>query len=182
MGTTTGLLGRLAGIDEMLTRPLTLPEKPRLARLAALGLAHSGDSWVWAGLLAAAWFLGDPSWKARAIVIFAGLVLTELVTVGVKMAIRRPRPAGTSGAIYRRMDPYSFPSGHAARATMLCMISFIMGPSAAFIAILVWSPFMVLSRIAIGIHFVFDVIVGAALGALLTWGLWSIIPLVLARI
>jgi membrane-associated phospholipid phosphatase len=41
---------------------------------------------------------------------------------------------------------------------------------------------MVLSRIAIGIHYVFDVIVGAALGALLTWGLWSIIPLVLARI
>ncbi len=41
---------------------------------------------------------------------------------------------------------------------------------------------MVLSRIAIGIHFVFDVSVGAALGALLTWGLWLLVPLVLARI
>jgi membrane-associated phospholipid phosphatase len=182
MGRTAELLGRLAGIDEILTRPLTLPEKPRLARLAALGLAHSGDSWVWAGLLAAAWFFGDAPWKARAIVTFAGLVLIELVTVGVKMAIRRPRPVGTSGAIYRRMDPYSFPSGHAARATMLCMLSFIMGPSAAFLAIVVWSPFMVLSRIAIGIHYVFDVLVGAALGALLTLGLWLLVPLVLARI
>jgi membrane-associated phospholipid phosphatase len=182
MEETTGLLGRLAGIDETLTRPLTLPENPRFARLAALGLAHSGDSWIWAGLLAAAWFFGDAPWKARAMVVFAGLVLTEVVTVGVKMAIRRPRPVGTSGAIYRRMDPYSFPSGHAARATMLCMLSFIMGPSAAFVAIVVWSPFMVLSRIAIGIHFVFDVIVGMALGALLTWGLWLLVPLVLARI
>lgn len=182
MEETTGLLGRLSVLDERLTRSLTLPEKPRLARLAALGLAHSGDSWIWAGLLAAAWFFGDAPWKARAIVVFAGLVLTELVTVGVKMAIRRPRPAGTAGAIYRRMDPYSFPSGHAARAVMLCMLSFLMGPTAAFVAILAWSPFMVLSRIAIGIHYVFDVIVGVALGALLTGGLWLLVPLVLARI
>jgi undecaprenyl-diphosphatase len=175
-------IARLLRIDERLTRPLTLPERPRLLRLLGLGLAHSGDSYAWAGLLAVAWFFGGPGWKARAIVIFAGLVLTELVTVGVKMAVRRPRPPGTEGGVYRRMDPYSFPSGHAARAAMLCILSFLMGPPAAFFAILAWSPFMVLSRIAIGIHYVFDVIAGAVMGALLTWALWAVVPLVAARL
>ena len=186
MPPTTALIARLVRIDEDLTRPLTLPENPRLPRLLALGLAHSGDSYIWAGLLVAAWFLGDAprsySWKARAIMIFAGLVVTELVTVAVKMAIRRPRPAGTAGAVYRRVDPFSFPSGHAARAVMLCILAYLMGPWAGFFAILAWSPFMVLSRIAIGIHYVFDVVAGAVMGALLTWALWAAVPLVLARI
>lgn len=182
MATTSGFLARLLRIDERLTRPLTLPENPRLPRVLALGLAHSGDSWIWAGLLAAAWFFGDAPWKARAIVIFAGLVVTEAATVAVKMVIRRPRPAGTAGAVYRRMDPFSFPSGHAARAVMLCILAFPMGPWSAFFAILAWSPFMVLSRIAIGIHYVLDVIAGAVMGALLTWALWAVVPLLLARI
>jgi membrane-associated phospholipid phosphatase len=56
-----------------------------------------------------------------------------------------------------------------------------MGPPAAFFAILAWSPFMVLSRIAIGIHYVFDVLAGVVMGALLTWALWAVVPLVAAR-
>ena len=43
-----------------------------------------------------------------------------------------------------------------------------MGPAAAFIAIVLWSPLMVFSRIAIGIHYVLDVIAGGLLGAILT--------------
>jgi undecaprenyl-diphosphatase len=80
------------------------------------------------------------------------------------------------------MDPFSMPSGHAARAVMLCILSFLMGPPAAFWAILAWSPVMVLSRIAIGIHYVFDVILGGVMGALLTAGLWLAVPLIVARI
>jgi undecaprenyl-diphosphatase len=182
MEPTSGLVPRLEALDARMTRSLTLPARLRLPGLLALGLAHSGDSWVWGGLLAAAWFLGGPAWKARAIVTFAGLVVAELATVGIKMLVKRPRPAGTSGAIYRRMDPYSMPSGHAARAVMLCILSFLMGPPAAFWAILAWSPVMVLARIAIGIHYVFDVILGAVMGALLTGMLWLVVPLVAARI
>jgi undecaprenyl-diphosphatase len=176
------IFARLDALDRRLTRPLTLPAAPRLPGVLALGIAHSGDSWVWGGLLVAAWFLGGADWKARAIVTFAGLVVAELATVGIKMLVRRPRPEGKSGAIYRRMDPFSMPSGHAARAVMLCVLSFLMGPPAAFWAILAWSPVMVLSRIAIGIHYVFDVILGGVMGALLTAGLWLAVPLIVARI
>ena len=123
---------------------------------------------VWIALLAAAWLLGDDSWKVRALVTFAGLALVEVVVIGIKMIVRRRRPVGTDGMIYRKTDPFSFPSGHAARAVLLSLLAFRMGPLPAFIVIIAWSPVMVISRIAIGIHYALDVVAGAALGGLLT--------------
>ncbi len=172
-----GLRDRIQSFDSSLTAPLTLPRGNRLAQIVALGLAHSGDSPVWAGLCALAWLLGDAAWKSRAVIVFAGLVVAEIVVVGIKMCIRRPRPPGDAGRIYRRADPYSFPSGHAARAMMLCLLSIVLGPAAAAIAIIIWSPFMVLSRIAIGIHYVLDVAGGIVLGVLLTVALLAAAPI-----
>jgi len=102
------------------------------------------------------------------VVTAAGLALLEVVVIGIKMLIRRKRPAGTDGMIYRRTDPFSFPSGHAARAVLLSLLAARMGPAAAFIVIVAWSPVMVVSRIAIGIHYVLDVVAGALLGGALT--------------
>ena len=181
MERAAGLWGRLLAIDQALTRLLTLPRQRRVLHFFALGLAHSGDGPVWVGLAAAAWLLGDSRWKARAIVTFAGLVLAEIVVIVVKMLFRRQRPPGGSGMIYRKADPYSFPSGHAARATMLCIIAGQLGPLPAFFVILLWSPFMVLSRVGIGIHYVLDVIVGVFLGWVLTALLLQVAPALTAR-
>jgi membrane-associated phospholipid phosphatase len=167
-GRGAGLRERIRAIDAALTAPLVLPQSPRAARIAALGLAHSGDMPLWIVLLGAAWLLGDETWKLRALVTFAGLALVEVVVIGVKWMVRRRRPAGTDGMIYRKTDPYSFPSGHAARAVLLSLLAYRLGPLPAFIVIVAWSPFMVISRIAIGIHYALDVVAGAALGALLT--------------
>lgn len=167
-GGGAGLRERIRSIDASLTAPIVLPEKPRAARLCALGLAHSGDMPIWIVLLACAWYFGDDAWKLRAIVAFAGLALVEIVVIGIKMIVRRQRPPGTEGMIYRKTDPFSFPSGHAARAVLLSLLALQMGPAAAFIAIVLWSPLMVISRIAIGIHYALDVAAGAVLGALLT--------------
>lgn len=181
MERTAGLWARLQTIDHALTGLLTLPRQRGVLHLFALGLAHSGDGPVWAGLVAAAWLFGDARWKSRAVVAFAGLVLAEIVVIVVKIIFRRLRPPGGSGMIYRRADPFSFPSGHAARATMLCIIAAQFGPPAAFIVIILWSPFMVVSRVAIGIHYVFDVIAGIFLGWLLTALLLQIAPALTAR-
>jgi membrane-associated phospholipid phosphatase len=177
MPSGTGLWARLQSIDLALTRPLTLPPENRVSRFIALALAHSGDSFIWAALCAAAWFLGDAEWKRRAFITFAGLVLAEIVVIGVKTLIRRKRPPGDAGRIYRRADPFSFPSGHAARAALLCLLAGEMGPPAAFIAIALWSPFMVVARVAIGIHYVLDVAGGILLGWGLTAVLWALVPL-----
>ena len=167
-GGQTGFRARLRSFDQALTAPLVLPRTPRAARLVATGLAHSGDLPVWLLLLAAAWFLGGEEWKVRALVTAGGLALAEVTVVGIKMLIRRERPAGTDGLIYRKADPFSFPSGHAARAVLLSLLALRLGPPTAFFVILAWSPVMVLSRIAIGIHYVLDVLAGFALGGVLT--------------
>jgi undecaprenyl-diphosphatase len=167
-GGVAALREKIRSIDAFLTTPLVLPAQPRTARIIALGLAHSGDMPIWIVLLACAWYFGDDAWKTRALVAFAGLVLVEIVVIGVKWVVRRERPPGTEGMIYRKTDPFSFPSGHAARALLLSLLALRMGPAEAFIAIVIWSPLMVLSRIAIGIHYVLDVLAGALLGALLT--------------
>ena len=72
MQRAAGLWARLQVIDEALTGPLTLPRSARAAQFFALGLAHSGDSFISAGLMVAAWFLGDERWKTRAVVTFPG--------------------------------------------------------------------------------------------------------------
>jgi len=177
-----GLREKIRSIDASLTAPLVLPERPRAPRLCALGLAHTGDMPVWIVLLAVAWFLGDDAWKQRAVITFAGLAMLEIVVIGIKMIVRRQRPPGTEGLIYRKADPYSFPSGHAARAVLLSLIALRLGPAEAFIAIVAWSPLMVLSRIAIGIHYVLDVVAGAALGALFTAVLFQLAAVAGARI
>jgi undecaprenyl-diphosphatase len=178
-----GFLARLSAVDQSLTSALTLPARLRRAQLAALALAHSGDSPVWGVLVVAAWFLGgDHDWKVRAVVCAIGLVVVEVAVVGLKMVFRRRRPPGELGRIYRRADPYSFPSGHAARAALLCILAWQLGPVAALAAIAVWSPVMVLSRIAVGIHYVLDVVAGIILGCGLTAGLLIIVPMVAPRV
>ncbi len=162
------LRDRVRSLDGTLTRALTLPAGRGPAQVTALVLAHSGDIYIWAGLCVLTWFLGDAQWKVRAVVIFAGLVLAEGAVFLIKLVFKRKRPPGTSGMIYRKADPYSFPSGHAARAIMLCLLAAFLGPTPLLVAILVWSPFMVLSRIAIGIHYVVDILGGFVLGVILT--------------
>jgi membrane-associated phospholipid phosphatase len=168
----------LASADHSLTAALTLPARLRGTQRAALALAHSGDSPVWGVLVVAAWFLGDHGWKVRALVYAIGLVVVEVAVIALKMVFRRHRPPGELGRIYRRADPYSFPSGHAARAVLLCILAWQLGPVAALVAIAIWSPLMVLARIAVGIHYVFDVVAGIILGCGLTAALLVFVPVV----
>ncbi len=176
------ILEKILAFDAAVTAPLTLPEDRRIARTLALAVAHSGDSPLWAALLAVAWMLGGQYWRARVIIGVIGLVAAEVATIIVKISVRRQRPPGTLGAIYRRTDPYSFPSGHAARAAMLSMLSWALVPGPLFAAILAWSPVMVLSRVAIGIHYVLDVLAGIVLGVGLTFALVAAMGLILSRL
>jgi undecaprenyl-diphosphatase len=182
MNESVGLRARLQSLDERLTSPLTIPRARRGALAAALAFAHSGDSYIWGALMVAAWFLGDHAWKVRALAGVIGLVLVEVVVIALKMVIRRPRPPGESGRIYRRADPFSFPSGHAARAALLCILAWQLGPAAAAAVISAWGPVMVASRVAVGIHYVLDVAAGILLGVCLTAILLRVLPLIAERV
>lgn len=144
-------------------------EDPGLLRRLAIFFGHSGDSWFWGlGLLLLIW-LANPSWKYIAWALLLGIALTAVVVLIIKFSVRRSRPAGEWGQIYRKADPHSFPSGHAARAAMLAVLGLALGPAWFGALLLVWAPLVGLARVATGLHFVSDVLVGWLLGILMGW-------------
>jgi undecaprenyl-diphosphatase len=83
----------------------------------------------------------------------------------LKFAIRRPRPEGEWGQIYRITDPHSFPSGHAARSAALVVMGIAIGPPWFAVAVVIWAPWVGISRVALGVHYLSDVVVGWLVGA-----------------
>jgi undecaprenyl-diphosphatase len=133
----------------------------------AVILAHSGDSWFWLLGLGLVWLLEDQSWKRRAEVMAAGVAITAVIVFLIKFSVRRRRPEGTWGRIYRNADPHSFPSGHAARAVMLAVLAQFLGPNWLSTALLIWAPLVGLARILMGVHYLSDILAGMALGLMM---------------
>jgi undecaprenyl-diphosphatase len=156
---------RLLELDARLSARLGVAERPGLLRSLAILFGHSGDSWFWlAGLLLLA-LLRPGSWRAWAIAYILAILATALVVMAIKFSVRRARPAGEWGQMYRRTDPHSFPSGHAARAMLLGVLALATGPAWLAALLVVWAPLVGLARIATGLHYVSDVVVGWLLGA-----------------
>src|SRR5678810_1059321 len=84
----------------------------------------------------------------------------------IKFSIRRKRPEGNWGQIYRYTDPHSFPSGHAARAFLIATIASGLGPAWLAIALWVWAPLVAFARVAMGVHYLSDILAGSLLGIL----------------
>ncbi len=160
-------LERILKLDARLSSRLRIAERPGPLRSLAVVLAHSGDSWFWLAGLGLVWVLKPDGWRERAGVMIAGILVTAVLVMAIKFTVRRRRPEGEWGGIYRNTDPHSFPSGHAARVVMLAVLALSLGP-AWFAALLVlWAPLVGLARIAMGVHYVSDVVVGMALGGVM---------------
>jgi membrane-associated phospholipid phosphatase len=150
--------------DARLSARLRLAEQPRyLHGLAAL-LAHSGDSWYWFAGLALIWWLGGAAWRVFVVQLVVGILATAAVVIVIKFAVRRRRPEGSWGAFYRWTDPNSFPSGHAARMAALAVAGFAFGHPGFGLALLIWAPLVALARVALGVHYVSDVVGGLVIG------------------
>jgi len=136
----------------------------RLARALLSALAHSGDSAVVLPILGFAWWYGGFR-PEGAIAAAVAAVLAAMATAGLaKLIFRRARPEGEWGAVYRRLDPHSFPSGHAARTLALGLAVFItLGPGPGLLLV-AWSAAVGLSRVALGVHWPSDIAAGWALG------------------
>ena len=155
---------RLLVLDNQYSVQLSIAEKPGLLRNLAIVFAHSGDSWFWLLGLVILWAVGSDYWKFRALVMIGGIILTAGIVFAIKFIVRRQRPEGEWGSIYRKTDPHSFPSGHAARAIMLAIVALGLGPDWLGLLLAIWAPLVVLARVAMGVHYLSDVVAGALLG------------------
>lgn len=158
------MLQRIQELDDRFVESSQALEQPGFIRAVAVVLAHSGDSWFWLIGLGLLWWLGADYWKQLALVMIIGIGVTALVVLVIKFTVRRRRPQGEWGRIYRSTDPHSFPSGHAARSTMLAVIALGMGPLWLGLSLLLWVPLVGLARIILGVHYPSDIVAGMALG------------------
>jgi undecaprenyl-diphosphatase len=167
---------RLLELDVSYTHRLQIADHPGTIRTLAMIFAHSGDSWFWLIGLALLWRLGGQDWRMLAAILIIGILLTAVLVMAIKFSVRRRRPEGKWGEIYRKTDPHSFPSGHAARAAMLAVLALSLGPSWFGWLLLIWAPLVMLARVAMGVHYLSDVLAGAALGILSGILILNLIP------
>jgi undecaprenyl-diphosphatase len=151
-------------LDARLSEQMRVAEKPGALRAIAVFFAHSGDSWFWGAALIIAWFLSTSPWKKWESVELLGISLMAALVMGIKFLVRRKRPEGEWGSIYRNTDPHSFPSGHAARSFLIATLALGIVPGWLVVILWFWAPSVAVARVAMGVHYVSDVVVGAALG------------------
>ncbi len=157
-------LKRILELDAHLTARLRVAERPGILRTMAAFFAHSGDSWFWwAGLLLLCW-LGNEFWKKWALTILVAIIILAVIVLVLKFSIRRRRPEGEWGAMYRNTDPHSFPSGHAARAFLIAMLVSGLGPGWLIPVIWAWALLVSLARVMMGVHYVSDIGAGIGIG------------------
>lgn len=166
------MVPRLLVLDAELSQKLRIAEKPGLLRTLAAFFAHSGDSWFWLVGLVILWGFGDAAWKTRAVWLGIGILVTAALVMIIKFTVRRERPAGEWGGIYRKTDPHSFPSGHAARAGMLATLGLGLGPGWFAALLLVWAPLVAFARVIMGVHYVLDILAGMLFGGMIGGVIW----------
>jgi undecaprenyl-diphosphatase len=169
---STAAFDRLRDLDQRATARLRALSPRGLARIALSALAHSGDSVVLIPVFALLWWAGRFSRQSIAVPLAIGYLLSVLLTALVKYTVRRRRPEGEWGAIYRKTDPHSFPSGHASRTIALSVVVFSRDAVLAGILLVVWSLAVGFARIVLGVHFLLDILAGYLLGLAIGLALW----------
>lgn len=153
--------------DAQLSKALHVSNNYSIVSLVLKFFAHSGDSWFWLAGLIITWLVTVGEWRQRVLFLGVGLAIMAVVVILLKFSIRRPRPNGDWGQIYRITDPHSFPSGHAARSAALAVMGIAIGPPWFAILLVLWSPWVGLSRVALGVHYLSDVVAGWLVGAVM---------------
>ncbi len=154
--------------DAHLSNKMRVAERPGLLRSIAVFFAHSGDSWFWGLGLVLLWiFTRDSFWKHWSVVIMGSISVLIVMVMSLKFTIRRRRPEGEWGGIYRNTDPHSFPSGHAARAFLIAVLATGLGPAWAGVILWIWAPLVSLARVAMGVHYASDILAGMFVGILI---------------
>jgi undecaprenyl-diphosphatase len=153
--------------DAELSQRIRIPDNQLVLKKTAALLAHSGDSWFLGAGLALLWGFGPRAWRPNIQLLFIGIVFTAIAVLILKFSIKRPRPEGEWGQIYRSSDPHSFPSGHAARAIMLTTIMLLSGYAWIGAGMLIWAILVDLSRVGLGVHYYSDILAGTGIGVLM---------------
>ncbi len=167
--TVANMLQFIATGDHKLMRKLNSWPAPKWIRLWAMAATRAGDGWLWyfAGLLVLL-FGGQTRWAAVA-AAGSSAGIGAAVFVLVKRVSGRKRPCEIAPHCWATLlppDRFSFPSGHTITAFAVAVAFGQFYPSLLPI-LLFCAVSIALSRILLGMHFLSDILAGAAIGSLL---------------
>jgi undecaprenyl-diphosphatase len=155
--------------DRLLTWP-----PPRWFRLAMVWASRLGDGWLWLVAALLLVVVGSSSCSRTLAEMALAMVLATGALVVLKKKFKRRRPCdyarqpapGVPPLALFADDRFSFPSGHALNAfaagSVLALSFPPLAPALLLLALSVGA-----SRVVLGLHFVSDVLAGAALGSLI---------------
>lgn len=170
--TRAEMLTFIAHRDHNLMRRINRWPAPRWIRLWMICATRGGDGWLWYGMgLIILLFGGQPRFLAVAAAALAAGVGIALFLQLKKMA-KRQRPCALEPHCWAKLlppDQFSFPSGHTITAFAVAVTLSQFYPSLA-VGLLFCAVSVATSRVLLGMHFLSDVLAGAAIGTALAFG------------
>lgn len=145
---------------------------PQWIRLWMVAATRGGDGWLWYALCALLLVVGG---EERFVAVGAASLAASIgiaLFVILKRICNRTRPCHIRPHCWAKLlppDRFSFPSGHTITAFAVSVPLLVVYPALA--TLLLFCAFSVAaSRVVLGMHFLSDVLAGAALGTLLGMG------------
>lgn len=142
---------------------------PRWMQLWMVAATRGGDGWLWYAMGVAIALAGGPgrfqALAAAMIAVGVGIALQ----LTLKRACGRKRPRALAPHCWTTLlppDQFSFPSGHTTTAFAVAASLGLFYPG-VLPGLLFCAASVALSRILLGMHFLSDVLAGAALGTTL---------------
>lgn len=156
----------IATRDHRLMRRVNNWPAPKWVRIWMVYATRAGDGWLWCMVGVAVLLFGGPERFAAVVAACmagsAGVVLFRLM----KKTFNRRRPCHIAEHCWSDLlppDQFSFPSGHAITAFAVA-VSIGMFYPALLVGLVVCALSVAASRIILGMHFLSDVLAGAAIG------------------
>ena len=140
---------------------------PRWIRIWMLCATRGGDGWLWYAMGAVVLLAGGDQrfWAVGAAALAAGL--GTAVFLRLKKATGRRRPCAIEPHCWATLlppDQFSFPSGHTITAFAVAVSLSRFYPELS-LGLLFCALSVAASRILLGMHFLSDVVAGAAIGS-----------------
>lgn len=169
MTSPQAMLNYIAARDQRLMRRVNRWQPPRWIRLWMICATRGGDGWLWYAMgLVILIFGGENRFLAvGSAALAAGVGI--LAFLRLKRLTGRKRPCAIEPSCWARLlppDQFSFPSGHTITAFAVTMPMMHFYPDLTA-GLLFCACSIALSRVMLGLHFLSDVLAGAAIGTIL---------------
>jgi undecaprenyl-diphosphatase len=144
-------------------------EAPRWVRLYVISATRGGDGWLWYAMGLAILVLGGRTRYEAAGAAGIASAVSVLLFQWLKRLTGRRRPCEIEPHCWATLlppDQFSFPSGHTMTAFAVAIPLLLFYPTLT-IGLLFCAFSIAISRVLLGMHFLSDVVAGAAIGTAL---------------